>query len=176
MKDEIILVDEKDNQISTGEKMTVHKEGKLHRAFSVFIFNSKDELMLQQRAKIKYHSPGLWTNTCCSHPKPGEKTEDAAKRRLREEMGFSCDLKEAFSFVYKAKFDNGLSEHEFDHVFIGKFDGNPKPDKKEAENWKWISFSELKKDMKRNPDNYTCWLKVSIDKLISYLESKKAFS
>ena len=171
MKNEIILVDEKDNHTGTGEKMTVHKEGKLHRAFSVFIFNSKNKLMLQQRAKSKYHSPGLWTNTCCSHPRPGEKTLDAAKRRLKEEMGFKCDLKEAFSFIYKAKFDNGLSEHEYDHVFIGKFDGNPKLDKNEAEDWKWISLLELKNDMKKNPDNYTYWLKVSIDKLVSYLES-----
>ena len=176
MKDEIILVDEKDNQVGTGEKMVVHKEGKLHRAFSVFIFNSKKELMLQQRATSKYHSPGLWTNTCCSHPKPGEKIIDAAKRRLKEEMGFNCDLKEAFSFIYKAKFDNGLSEHEFDHVFIGKFDENPKPDKKEAESWKWITLAELRKDMKKNPEKYTYWLKVSIDKLVSYMESKKAFS
>jgi len=176
LKDEIILVDEKDNQVGTGEKMVVHKEGKLHRAFSVFIFNSKKELMLQQRATSKYHSPGLWTNTCCSHPKPGEKIIDAAKRRLKEEMGFNCDLKEAFSFIYKAKFDNGLSEHEFDHVFIGKFDGNPKPDKKEAESWKWITLAELRKDMKKNPEKYTYWLKVSIDKLVSYMESKKAFS
>jgi len=171
LKNEIILVDEKDNEIGTGEKMTVHNEGKLHRAFSVFIFNSKNELMLQQRAKTKYHSPGLWTNTCCSHPKPGEKTIDAAKRRLKEEMRFNCDLQEAFSFIYKAKFDNGLSEHEYDHVFIGKFDGNPKPDKNEAGDWKWISILELENDMKRNPDNYTYWLKVSIDKLVSYLEN-----
>ena len=171
MKNEIILVDEKDNEIGTGEKMTVHKEGKLHRAFSVFIFNSKNELMLQKRAKDKYHSPGLWTNTCCSHPKPGEKTIDAAGRRLKEEMGFNCDLQEAFSFIYKAKFGNGLSEHEYDHVFIGKFDGNPKPDKNEAGDWKWISILELENDMKRNPDNYTYWLKVSIDKLVSYLEN-----
>jgi isopentenyl-diphosphate delta-isomerase len=176
LKDEIILVDEKDNIIGSGEKMTVHREGRLHRAFSIFIFNSKNELMLQKRAKGKYHSAGLWTNTCCSHPKKGEKTSEAAMRRLKEEMGFTCDLKEAFNFMYRAKFENGLSENEFDHVFIGTFDGNPEPDKKEVENWKWISLQDLRRDIKKNPENYTYWLRISIDKIISYLESKKAFS
>lgn len=164
MEEKIILVDKNDREIGSGEKLKAHKEGKLHRAFSIFIFNSKKELMLQQRAKTKYHSGGLWTNTCCSHPGAGEKIESAAHRRLREEMGFDCEMKEIFSFIYKAKLDHGLWEHEFDHVFIGKFDGEPKINSEEADNWKWIDFGELKKDILENPENYTVWFKIAMDK------------
>lgn len=134
MKD-IILVDKDDNEIGKGEKMAVHLAGQLHRAFSIFIFNSQGEMMLQRRASTKYHSPGLWTNACCSHPRPGESLEQAAKRRLKEEMGFECDLQKVFSFIYKAKVED-LTEHEFDHVFIGKFDQEPVLNKEEADGWK----------------------------------------
>lgn len=166
---EVILVDEKDNVIGTEEKMKTHQEGKLHRAFSIFVFNSKGELLLQKRAKSKYHSGGLWTNTCCSHPRPEEHIEKAVHRRLKEEMGFDCELKEIFSFTYKAKLDNNLFEHEYDHVFIGNFDGEPNPNPEEVDDWKWVDLEELKKDIRENPDSYTYWLKISIDKIISHL-------
>ena len=148
-KEEIILVDEKDNEVGIGEKLKVHREGKLHRAFSIFIFNPKGEMLLQKRAKTKYHSLGLWTNTCCSHPRPNELLVEAIYRRLKEEMGINCDLKKIFSFVYKADLGE-MTEYEFDHVFIGKFDENPYLNKEEAEDWKWISPGELKKDVKEN--------------------------
>ncbi len=170
--EEVILVDENGRQTGTGEKIKTHKEGKLHRAISVFVLNSNGELLIQKRAKNKYHSGGLWTNTCCSHPRPDESTKDAAMRRLKEEMGFSCKLKEAFSFTYRIKFDNGLSEHEYDHVFIGRFDGQPKPSPKEVEEWKWMDPEELRKDIAEHPENYTYWLKAVIDRFISY--AKKA--
>lgn len=166
--EKIILVDEKDREIGTGEKMKVHEEGKLHRAFSVFVFNSKGETLLQRRAEAKYHSGGLWTNTCCSHPRAGEALEKAIHRRLKEEMGFDVSLKEIFSFVYKVRFGNGLTENELDHVFVGKFDGKPVPNPEEAGGWKWISLDELKKDLEKNPGSYTYWLKVALDRLISY--------
>jgi isopentenyl-diphosphate delta-isomerase len=168
--EKIILVDKKDREIGTGEKLEVHKSGKLHRAFSIFVFNRKGELLLQKRAKGKYHSGGLWSNTCCSHPRAGEKLEKAVHRRLKQEMGFDCSLKEIFSFVYKVKFENGLYEHELDHVFIGNYGRKPEPDPEEAEGWKWISLNELKKDIQKNPGNYTYWLKVSLDKLDSYMK------
>jgi isopentenyl-diphosphate delta-isomerase len=166
--EKIILVDEKDREIGTGEKTKVHEDGRLHRAFSVFVFNSKGETLLQRRTKSKYHSGGLWTNTCCSHPRAGEKLEESVHRRLKEEMGFDVPLKEIFSFIYKVKFGNGLTEHELDHVFVGRFDGKPVPDPEEAEGWKWVSLDELKKDVQRNPDIYTYWLKVAIEKLASH--------
>ncbi|MCX6767309.1 MAG: isopentenyl-diphosphate Delta-isomerase [Candidatus Micrarchaeota archaeon] len=168
--EQVVLVDEKDREIGTGEKMAVHREGKLHRAFSIFVFNSKGELMIHRRAKEKYHSGGLWTNTCCSHPRPGEKLEEAVHRRLKEEMGLDCPLKEVFHFVYKVKFGNGLFEHELDHVFTGKYDGNPKPDPEEVEDWKWVGMLELEKDVKKNPDNYTYWFKAALPKLVSFLK------
>lgn len=169
MEEQIILIDQDDNQIGTGEKLKVHQEGKLHRCFTIFIFNSKNELLIQQREKHKYHCGGLWTNTCCGHPRPGETTASAAHRRLQEEMGFDCPLKEIFTFTYKAKFNNGITEHEFDHVFLGKFNGQPYPNSKEAGDFKWISVAELKKDIKQNPKKYTVWFKMSLDKVISFL-------
>ena len=170
---EVILVDENDEEVGTEEKIKTHREGKLHRAFSIFVFNPKGELLLQRRAKIKYHSGGLWTNTCCSHPSPGETLEEAVHRRLKEEMGFDCELEEIFSFTYQVKFDNDLFENEYDHVFIGKFDGEPTPNPEEVDEWKWIDLEELKKDIQENPDSYTYWLKQSIDKVISYLKSQR---
>ena len=160
----VILVDEKDNEVGVGEKLKVHQEGKLHRAFSIFIFNSKNEMLLQKRAKTKYHSPALWTNACCSHPRPKKDLKSEAKRRLKEEMGIDCELKEVFSFIYKVNLGN-LTEHEFDHVFVGKFDGNPMPDNKEADDWKWVNINELRQDVKENPEKYTFWFRLILDKL-----------
>jgi len=170
---EVILVDENDNVIGTEEKIKAHQEGKLHRCFSIFVFNSKDELLLQKRAKSKYHSGGLWSNTCCSHPIHGEPIEKTVHQRLKEEMGFDCELKEIFSFTYKTKLDNNLFEHEYDHVFIGKFDGEPNPNPEEVDEWKWIGLEELKKGIQENPDSYTYWLRVSINKVISYLKTQR---
>jgi isopentenyl-diphosphate delta-isomerase len=166
MTEYILTVDEKDNVIGKGEKIKVHREGKLHRAFSIFVFNSKGKLLLQKRAKSKYHSGGLWTNTCCSHQRDGETLEKAVHRRLKEEMGFDCELKEVFTFTYRVKFDDGLSENEYDHVFFGKFDGKPDPNPDEVDDWKWVSLEELRKDIQKNPDDYTYWLKVSIDRVM----------
>ncbi len=160
----VILVDEQDNEIGTMEKLQAHKEGKLHRAVSVFIFNSKKELLLQKRAAGKYHSPGLWTNTCCTHPRQGEYVKQAANRRLMEEMQLSCPLHKAFTFVYNAKLDNGLTEHEFDHVFTGIADGKPKPDADEVEAYRYISVDMLDKELQTNPENFTEWFKICYDK------------
>lgn len=162
--EEVVLVDENDNEVGSGEKMQVHREGRLHRAFSIFVFNSQGKMLIHKRASSKYHSPGLWTNTCCSHPRPGEELEEAVHRRLQEEMGFDCELKEILHFVYKVKF-NGLSEHELDHVFVGRCDAEPKPDPQEVEEWKWIDVQELLKDIQENPDSYTYWFKIALEKL-----------
>ncbi len=168
-EERVILVDENDREIGTGEKIKTHIEGKLHRAFSIFVFNSKGELLLQKRARNKYHSGGLWTNTCCSHPRPGETIEKAAHRRLREEMGFDCVLKEIYSFTYQVEFEYNLFENEYDHVLQGEFDGEPMLNPEEASDCKWIDVEKLKKDIQDNPDNYTHWLKISIDIFISCL-------
>ncbi len=161
MTENVILVDDNDNQIGVEEKIAAHQNGgKRHRAFSILIFNDKNELMLQQRALSKYHCGGLWTNTCCSHPRPGEETEAAAHRRLQEEMGFDCELREKFSFNYTAPLDHDLTENEHDHVFVGNYNLEPKINKEEAESWKWISMIELNKDVLENPDKYTFWFKV----------------
>lgn len=164
MKEEnVILVNEKDEQIGLMPKMEAHQKALLHRAFSVFIFNDKDELMLQQRAYTKYHSPGLWTNTCCSHQREGESNIEAGKRRLREEMGFSTELKDTTSFIYKAPFDNGLTEHEFDHILVGKYNDEPDLNPEEAAGYKWLTLEEVKKDMEINPNIYTAWFKIIFD-------------
>lgn len=168
---DVILVDEKDNELGVMKKIKAHKEAKLHRAFSIFIFNSKKELLLQKRADNKYHSPGLWSNTCCSHPRPGKNLIEEAQRRLKEEMGFTCELKDVFSFIYKAEFFNGLTEYELDHVLIGYYNGNPEPNKDEASEWKWISLEELKRDRYNHPEKYTYWLRKSLDKVIKYVKS-----
>ncbi len=160
----LILVDEKDNQIGVGEKIQVHKEGRLHRAFSVLIFNSQGELLLQKRAKTKYHSPSLWSNTCCSHPRPNHELREEAKNRLEEEMGIKSNLKEVFSFIYKQK-TGGLIEHEFDHVFFGKFDGSPVINKKEVEDWKWMNFKDLRHDVQKNPQKYTPWFRLILNEI-----------
>ena len=165
MKEEVILVNEADEQIGVMEKMEAHEKGVLHRAFSVFIFNDKGEMLLQQRALNKYHSPDLWTNTCCSHPRPDEKTIDAAKRRLKEEMGIVCELQFKSSFTYKTKFDNGLTEHEFDHVFIGRFNDTPEINPEEVNAWKWKNLREIKAELLSSPQSYTSWFKIATDKL-----------
>ncbi|VVB81817.1 Isopentenyl-diphosphate Delta-isomerase [uncultured archaeon] len=161
----VILVDENDKELGVGEKLETHQRALLHRAFSILVFNSKGEMMLQQRAKSKYHCGGLWSNACCGHPRPGESLADAAKRRLREEMGFECALQEIKTFIYKVKFDNGLTEHEFLHVFKGLFDGFPKINPAEADDWKWIGMQELKNDIEQNPDKYSYWFKLILRKL-----------
>ncbi|MFN8116384.1 MAG: isopentenyl-diphosphate Delta-isomerase [Bacteroidia bacterium] len=164
-KEYVILVDEQDNDIGVMEKMKAHQDGLLHRAFSVFIFNDKEELLLQQRAFSKYHSGGLWTNTCCSHPRPNETIKDAANRRLFEEMGMSCDLQIKTNFIYKTPFDNGLTEHELDYVLVGTANQNPQINKDEVESFKWLSISEIKKDIVVNPHQYTSWFKIALEKL-----------
>ncbi|PWL55776.1 MAG: isopentenyl-diphosphate delta-isomerase [Clostridium cadaveris] len=167
--EEVILVDTNDSEIGKMEKMQAHVEGSLHRAFSIFIFNSKGELLLQQREKGKYHSGGLWTNTCCSHPRVGEDINEAVHRRLKEEMGFDCDLSEKKTFLYHAKFDNDLIEHELDHIFIGYYNGVPIPNKEEVENWKWISTKDLKKELEAQPDKFTYWFKFSIEDVLAIM-------
>ena len=147
MEEQVILVDENDVQIGLMPKMEAHEKAVLHRAFSVFIFNDKNELMLQQRALDKYHSPGLWTNTCCSHQRDGESNLAAGKRRLFEEMGFVTELKETTSFIYKAPFDNGLTEHELDHIMIGNYNDAPIPNKDEVDAWKWMALEAVKSDV-----------------------------
>jgi isopentenyl-diphosphate delta-isomerase len=161
----VILVDEQDNDIGVMEKMQAHQEGKLHRAFSIFIFNDKQELLLQQRALSKYHSGGLWTNTCCSHPRPTETIKDAASRRLFEEMGMSCDMQIKTSFIYKTPFENGLTEHELDYVLIGLTHQNPIINTKEVETYKWQTISDIKNDILIHPNNYTSWFKIALDKV-----------
>ncbi len=162
----VILVDENDNQIGLMEKMEAHEKGLLHRAFSVFLFNKNGEMLLQQRAISKYHSGGLWTNTCCSHPRENEKTIDAAHRRLEEEMGFDCEIEKAFHFTYKSALDNDLTEHELDHVFLGTYEGEIKPNPEEVESYKYVSIEFLMKDVAENPQNYTEWFKICLEEVL----------
>ncbi|PRX53159.1 isopentenyl-diphosphate Delta-isomerase [Flagellimonas meridianipacifica] len=170
MKEEnVILVNEDDQPIGLMPKMEAHEKAVLHRAFSVFIVNEAGEIMLQQRAADKYHSPLLWTNTCCSHQREGETNIEAGKRRLQEEMGFSVDLKELFSFIYKAPFDNGLTEHELDHVMIGYYNDVPNINPKEVASWKWMQPSDIKKDISENPEEYTAWFKIIFERFYDYL-------
>ena len=161
---EVQLVDTQDNPNGSMEKLEAHEKGLLHRALSVLIINTNKEILLQRRALGKYHSPGLWTNTCCSHPYPGENPTEAANRRLKEEMGMVADLEFAFKFQYKCDFDNGLIEHELDHVFIGETNDTPHLNTDEAMAFKWMSIEELETDMKNNADNYTFWFKWMIEK------------
>ncbi|CAL2074850.1 isopentenyl-diphosphate Delta-isomerase [Tenacibaculum sp. 190524A05c] len=164
MVENVILVDEQDNEVGFMEKIEAHEKAVLHRAFSVFVFNDNNELMLQQRAKSKYHSPLLWTNTCCSHQRKGESNISAGKRRLQEEMGFVCELEEVFSFIYKAPFDNGLTEHELDHVMIGRYNDEPVINPDEVESFQWMSLEAVKNDIAENPEEYTAWFKIIFDK------------
>jgi isopentenyl-diphosphate delta-isomerase len=166
--EQVILVDKNDTSTGTMEKMEAHRQAILHRAFSVFIFNSKGEMLLQQRAPGKYHSGGLWTNSCCSHPRPGEDTLQAASRRLREEMGFETPLKKVFDFVYKTNFENGLSEHEFDHVFVGQYDGKVNPDSAEVNNYAYRPMKSIAELLQTNPELFTAWFRIAFPKVLEW--------
>jgi isopentenyl-diphosphate delta-isomerase len=168
-EDNVILVDENDNQVGLMPKLEAHQKGLLHRAFSVFIFNKDYKLLLQKRALSKYHSGGLWTNTCCSHPREDEDILDAANRRLFEEMGIKTSLRKVYDFIYKAELDNNLIENEFDHVFYGVYDGNPTLNLNEASDFKWIDMHSLNLDIKDNPQDYTVWFKIAFDYFYKYL-------
>ena len=163
--EEVILVNEHDQEIGVMEKMEAHAKAQLHRAFSVFVINNQKEILIHQRALEKYHSGGLWTNACCSHPRPGETLEDATQRRLMEEMGFTCPVEKVFSFIYKAELDSGMTEHEFDHVFIGEFNGTPQPNPAEVMDYKWLSYDELHNDLREYPERYTEWFKICFNQV-----------
>jgi isopentenyl-diphosphate Delta-isomerase len=166
----VILVDEQDNELGVMDKLQAHRQPTLHRAFSVFIFNSNQEMLLQQRAAGKYHSAGLWTNACCSHPLPGETTAAAAQRRLFEEMGFNTPLEKAFDFTYQACFDNGLSEYEYDHVFAGRYDGPVHPNPEEAGNYCYMPVSEIKEWLQRRPGQFTVWFHLAFPRICNWLQ------
>lgn len=164
--DEVVLVDPKDRETGRMEKLEAHRQGILHRAFSVFIMNEKGEMLIHQRAADKYHGGGLWTNACCSHPYPKERVAQGAQRRLREEMGLECELWKIFDFVYRAEVENGLIEHEFDHVFLGFTNKNPIPDSREAQAWKWVPVLELENDIITNPKKYTTWFRMALPRVL----------
>lgn len=161
--DQVILVDEQDNVVGTMDKLEAHVKGVLHRAFSVLIFNSRGEMLIQKRAKDKYHSGGLWTNACCSHPMPGETTEAATKRRLLQEMGIETNTTFAYKFIYRAPLDRNLIEHELDHVFVGTFDGQPEVNSAEVESWKYVSLDDLRKEVREHPEKFTHWFKLILE-------------
>ena len=169
----VILVDENDNELGTMEKMEAHQKGLLHRAFSVFVFNEKGEMLMQQRSLRKYHSGGLWSNACCSHPRKDETTIDAAQRRLKEEMGFETSLIKAFDFTYIASFSNGLSEHEFDHVFVGFYNGKIEPNFLEVESYAYRTFEKLEVGIKEYPDFFTEWFLIAYPKLKAWIKESK---
>lgn len=173
-EENVILVNEHDEQIGLMPKLEAHQKAVLHRAFSVFVLNSQNEIMLQQRAHQKYHSPLLWTNTCCSHQREGETNIQAGTRRLHEEMGFVTELKELFHFIYKAPFDNGLTEHELDHVMIGYYNEAPLINSDEVESWKWMKIEDVKNDMEVHPELYTVWFKIIFEEFYHYLEDHKS--
>lgn len=166
-EEHVVLVDEMDSELGTMEKMQAHRMGVLHRAFSAFVFNSKGELLLQQRAHSKYHSGGLWTNTCCSHPRLGESVEVAAERRLLEEMGMTCSFDSQFSFVYKATLDDGLIEHELDHVLVGYTDEHPIPNPNEVASWRYISIDAVRDEIGADESKFTTWFKICFDQVHS---------
>ena len=171
MSNQVILVDKNDNEVGFEEKITAHKKKLLHRAFSIFLFNKSSEILLQRRAPNKYHSGNLWTNTCCSHPLPNISLLESAKKRLFEEMGIEAELKKIFSFVYKEEFKNGLCEYEYDHVLFGQFDGVPTLNLSEAVDYKWIKITDLKSEIKLNPDKFTIWLRIMINNHFKYFKN-----
>ena len=171
VEEQVILVDREDRVLGTMEKMEAHHKGVLHRAFSVFVFNSQGELMLQQRAAHKYHSPELWTNTCCSHPRPGEALEDAAHRRMQEEMGFDCPLEYGFNFIYNKQVGE-LIEHELDHVWLGFSDQTPALNPKEVRDWRYMSLDQIREDMQTRPDSYTEWFKICFDEVNKHFSQR----
>jgi len=168
---QVILVDENDQPLGQEEKLKAHQNGgRLHRAFSVFVFNTAGQMLLQRRSRRKYHFGGLWTNACCSHPNPSESLEQAARARLRDEFGFDIPLRKAFSFTYRATDSaSGLTEHEFDHVLIGRFDGQPRPNPDEVDEWKWVAPSELRHDMEHHPLDYTPWFNIALDQVLRHV-------
>jgi isopentenyl-diphosphate delta-isomerase len=165
-EDQVILVNEQNRELGVGGKAGVHREGALHRAFSIFIFDSQGRMLIHQRALDKYHSGGLWTNACCSHPRPGEAVEEAAHRRLQEEMGFDCELEEVFQFVYQVQLGEDLFEHEYDHVFVGTCEIEPEPDPEEVADWKWVEVEELWQDVQEHPGRYTYWFKIALERML----------
>ncbi len=171
MTEQVVLVNERDEQTGTIEKMEAHRKALLHRAFSVFIFNAKGEMLLQQRALGKYHSPGLWTNACCSHPRPGEGVEQAAVRRLKEEMGIDVNLEKVFDFIYRTEFDNGLTEYEFDHVYTGTYSGTLYPDTQEVKDYCFRSMEDIEADLRQRPEKYTTWFKIALPRLSASLKT-----
>ena len=168
-EEEVILVNTSDEVLGTMPKMEAHRQAVLHRAFSVFILNAQGQLMLQQRAADKYHSPLLWTNTCCSHQRMGETNIEAGRRRLREEMGFETELRDLFSFIYKAPFDNGLTEHELDHVLLGYYAAEPRINPQEVASWKWMGLEEVSADLKARPELYTAWFRIVFERFYDYI-------
>jgi isopentenyl-diphosphate delta-isomerase len=170
--EEVILVNGHDEPVGTMEKMAAHYEAALHRAFSVFLFNDRGEMLLQQRAKQKYHSGGLWTNACCSHPRPGEETIEAAKRRLKEEMGIKTSLQKIFDFTYKAAFDNGLTEHEYDHVFAGSYGGEIRPNKEEVQDYCFKKMEEIRSSLESHPHKYTAWFHIAFPKVFEWWQQQ----
>lgn len=172
IEEQVVLVDRQDTPLAFLGKLEAHRRGLLHRAISVFIFNSKGEWMLQRRADGKYHSGGLWTNTCCSHPRPAEPTPAAAKRRLREEMGLETELTHAFSFTYRAEFENGLIEHELDHVYVGFSDEIPRPDPNEAGAWRMLDLETLRQEVAQDPVRFTPWFRIAMPRVEAWLQKK----
>jgi isopentenyl-diphosphate delta-isomerase len=168
MIEEVILVNENDEELGAMEKMEAHQKAVLHRAFSVFIFNDKSEMLLQQRALSKYHSAGLWTNACCSHPRPGETTLAAAQRRLNEELGFQTPIHKVFDFTYKAEFENGLTEHEFDHVFVGNFNSNIHPNPSEVKAITYLTMDQVNSSLQTDPHKYTAWFHIAFPKVFNW--------
>ena len=167
--DEVILVNEKDEETGTMEKLEAHLQGKLHRAFSIFLINNKGEWLLQKRANSKYHSAGLWTNACCSHPLPGEDIYPAALRRLNEEMVITCHFKHAFSFIYKTRFDNDLTEHEYDHVFTGVFEGDPVINKDEVSAWRYLSVKKIQYELVADTASFSYWFQIALPRVLTFL-------
>lgn len=169
---DVILVNEQDQEVGRCEKMLAHKEGLLHRAFSIFLFNAEGEMLLHRRALAKYHSGGLWTNACCSHPMPGIPIEYTLQEKLQQEMGLQCPIEFVFSFLYKAALDNDLTEHELDHVFVGEFNGLPNPNPEEVEDWRFFSISEISDLMILQPEMFTEWFKIAFPKVLQHTEKK----
>lgn len=170
--DYVVLVDSQDNELGKMEKLEAHEKGILHRAFSIFLFNSKGEMLIQQRALSKYHSPGLWTNACCSHPAPNESIIQAGNRRLKEELGLSTELVDAFNFEYRETFENNLTEHELDHVLVGYSEENPILNQEEAKDYRWITWANLLEEIDLNPENFTIWFKIILTKHIEKLQKE----
>jgi isopentenyl-diphosphate delta-isomerase len=173
MQELVVLVDPDDRSLGVAGKMEVHSEGNLHRAHSVFVFDSDGRMLLQKRAIGKYHSGGLWSNACCGHPRPGESVEAAASRRLMEEMGVDCQLRKLFEFVYRVDLNNGMTEHEYDHVLVGTFDGKPVLNSDEVDDWRWIEPEALLSEIESNPEQYTYWFKAAIDQVLRRFQTDK---